>query len=79
MRPKEIAVTTPGVMEPTLQGLPVPGALQAFFWWVNVMMIYIPENTQIWAENAAKSSICDMLSEAMVNMVVSPGMEARFA
>ena len=36
VKPKEIAVTTPAatptVMEPTLQELPVPRALQAFFW-----------------------------------------------
>ena len=74
LRPQEIAViipvSTPGAMEPTLQELPVPRALQAFFWWVNVMMRYIPENTQIWAVNAAKSSVCDTLNEAMVNMVV---------
>ena len=51
VKTKEIAVTTPAstpaVMEPTLQELPVPRALQAFFWWVNVMMRYIPESTQI--------------------------------
>ena len=57
-------------MEPTLQELPVSRALQAFFWWVNVMMRYIPESTQIWAVTAAKSTICDMLSEAMVNTAV---------
>ena len=67
VKPKEIAVTTPAstpaVLEPTLQELPVPRALQAFFWWVNVMMRYIPESIQIWAVNAAKSTICDMLNE----------------
>ena len=42
------------------------------------MMRYIPENTQIQAVNAAKSSICNILSEGMVNMGVPPGMEARF-
>ena len=49
VKPKEIAVTTPAstpaVMDPALQGLPVPRALQAFFWWVNAMMRYIPEST----------------------------------
>ena len=83
VKPKEIAVTTPAltpaVMEPTLQELPVPRALQAFFWWVNAMMRYIPESTQIQAVNAAKSTICDTLSEAMVNTAVPPGMEAGFA
>ena len=80
---KEIAVTTPAstsaVMEPTLQELPVPRALQAFFWWVNVMMRYIPESTQVGPVNAAKSTICDTLNEAMVNIAVPPGMEAGFA
>ena len=66
-------------MELTLQELPVPRALQAFFWWVNMMMRYIPESTQIWAVNAAKSTICDTLSKTMVNTAVSPGMEAGFA
>ena len=83
MKPKEIAVTTlastPAVMEPTLQELPVPRALQAFFWWVNVMMRYIPENTQIRAVNAAKSTICDTLSKTMVNTAVHPGIKAGFA
>ena len=76
VKPKEIAVTTsastPAVMEPMLQ------ELQAFFWWVNVMMRYIPDSTQIQAVNAAKSTICDTLSGAMVNTVVPPGMEAGF-
>ena len=66
-------------MEPTLQELPVPRVLQAVFWWVNVMMRYIPGSTQISAVNAAKSTICDMLSKAMVNTAVPPGMEAGFA
>ena len=83
VRPKEIALTTPAsipaVMEPTLQELPVPRALQAFFWWVNAMMRYIPEGTQIQAVNATKSTICDMSSETMVNTAVPPGMEAGFA
>ena len=72
VKPKEIAVTTPALtpaaIEPTLQELTVPRALQAIFWWVNVMMSYIPEST-----------ICDTLSEAMVNTAVPPGMEAGFA
>ena len=34
---------------------------------------------QIWAVNAAKSTICDMLSKTMVNTAVPPGMEAGFA
>ena len=83
VKPKEIAVTipasTPAVMEPILQELPVSRALQAFFIWVNAMMRYIPESVQIWDVNAAKSIICDMLSETMVNTVVPPGMEAGFA
>ena len=43
------------------------------------MMRYIPEGTQIWAVNTAKSTICDMLSKTMVNTAVPPGMEAGFA
>ena len=43
------------------------------------MMRYIPESTQIRAVNAAKSTICDTLSEAMINTAVPPGMEAGFA
>ena len=77
VKPKEITVTTsvmePALMEPTLQELPIPRALQAFFWWVNVVMRYILESTQIWAVNAAT------LSQAMVNTAVPPGMEAGFA
>ena len=83
VKPKEIAVTTPSstpaVMEPTLQELLVPRALQAFFWWVSWIMRYIPKSTQIRAVNAAKSTICDMLGETMVNTAVPPGMEAGFA
>ena len=83
VEPKEIAVTTPAsipaVVEPTLQELPVPRALQAFFWWVNAMMRYIPEGTQIQAVNATKSTICDMLSKTMVNTAVPPSMETGFA
>ena len=83
VKPKEIAAITPTltpvVMETTLQELPGPRALQAFFWWVNVMMRYILKSTQIWAVNEAKSTICDMLSEAMVNTAVPPGMKAGFA
>ena len=43
------------------------------------MMRYIPDSTQILAVNAAKSTICDALSEAMVNTAVPSGMEAGFA
>ena len=83
VKPKGIAVTTPAstpaVMEPALQELPVPRALQAFFRWVNGMMRYIPESNQVWAVNATKSTICDMLSETMASTAVPPGMEAGFA
>ena len=41
-------------------------------------MRYLPEVTQIQAVNAAKSTICDMLSKTMVNTAVPPGMEAVF-
>ena len=82
VQPKEIAAaalaaTTPGI-EHTMQKLPVPRALQAFFWWVSAMMRYVPEITQIQALNVAKSTICNMLSEVMVKMAVPPGMEAGF-
>ena len=83
VRPKEIAATASTPMaagvEHTMHELPVPRALQAFFWWVSVMMRYIPESTQIKALNAAKSTICDMLSEVMANTAVPPGLEAVFA
>ena len=62
-----------------MQELPVPRALQAFFWWVSAMMRYMPESTQIKALNAAKLTICDMLSEVMVKMAIPLGMEAGFA
>ena len=42
------------------------------------MMRYIPESTQIWAVNAAKSTIYDTLSKAMINTAVPHGMEAGF-
>ena len=83
VRPKEIAVTastsaTAGV-EFMMQELQVPRALQAFFWWVGRMIKYIPESTQLKALNAAKSTICDMLSEVMVATAVPLGLEAGFA
>ena len=73
VRPKEIAAvpTTAGV-EHTMQELPVPRAQQVFFWWVSAMMRYVPESTQKKALNAAKSNICDILSEVMVKIAVPP-------
>ena len=62
-----------------MQELPVPQALQAFFLWVQGMMKYIPENTQIKALNMAKSTVCNVLSEVMVATAVPPGLEAGFA
>ena len=62
-----------------MQELPVPRALQAFFWWVGVMMRCVPGITQIKTLNAAKLTICNMLSEVMVKMIIPPGMEAGFA
>ena len=62
-----------------MQELPVPRALQVFFLWVGRMMKYIPESTQLKALNAAKSTICDMLSEVMVATAVPLGLEAGFA
>ena len=44
-------------------------------WWVSAMMRYIPESTL----NAAKLTICNMLSKVMVKTAVPPGMEAGFA
>ena len=73
-----LASTTAGIKH-TMQELSVPRALQAFFWWVGVMMIYVPESTQIKALNVAKLTICDILSEVMVKMAVPLGMEAGFA
>ena len=43
------------------------------------MMRYVPESTQIKALNAAKSTICNMLSEVMVKTAVPLGLEAGFA
>ena len=54
-------------------------ALQAFFWCVSVMMRYMPESTQIKALNAAKLTICDMLSEVMFKTAIPPGMKAGLA
>ena len=83
VRLREIAVTDPksatAGVEFMMQESPVPRALQAFSWWVGRMMRYIPESTQIKALNAAKSTICDMLSEVMVATAVPPGLEAGFA
>ena len=83
MRPKEIAVTAPtsatAGAEFMMQELPVPRALQDFFWWVDGMMRYIPESTQIKALNAAKSTICDILSGVMIATAVPLGLEAGFA
>ena len=83
VQPKETAAATPvsttAGIEHTMQELPVPRALQDFFWWVSVMMRYVTESTQIKALNAAKSTICNMLSEVMVKMTVPLGMEAGFA
>ena len=83
LRPKEIAATastsmTAGV-EHTMHELMVPSALQTFFWWVSVMMRYVPESTQIKDLNAAKSTICEMSSEVMAKTTVSPGFLAGFA
>ena len=39
----------------------------------------MPESTQIKALNAAKLTICDMLSEVMVKTTIPPGKEAGFA
>ena len=72
------ASTTAGI-EHTMQELSVPRALQPFFWWVGVMMRYMPESTQIKALNVAKLTICDMLSEVMVRMAVLLRMEAGVA
>ena len=61
-----------------MQEFPLPRALQAFFWWVSAMMRYVPESTQMKALNAAKLTICDMLSEVMVKTAIPPGMEVGF-
>ena len=80
VRPKDTTFTAPKAgIEFTMEELLVPRALQAFFWWVGGMMKYVPECTQIRALNAAKSTICDVLSEVMVTMTTPPGMETGFA
>ena len=43
------------------------------------MMRYVPESTQIKVLNAAKLTICNMLSEVMVKTEIPPGMKAGFA
>ena len=82
VQPKEIAaaasVSTTAGIEHMMQELLVPRALQTFFWWVSPMMRYVPESTQIKALKAAKSTICNLLSEVMVKTAVPPGMEAGF-
>ena len=42
------------------------------------MMKYVPENMQIKALNAAKSTICNVLSEVMVAIAVPAELEAGF-
>ena len=88
VRPKDTTSAIPAVgtagaatagIEFTMQKLPVPRALQAFFWWVGGMMRYVPEGTQISALNTAKLTICDVLSDIMVTTTTPPGMEAGFA
>ena len=44
----DVRPTTAGVKH-TMQELPVPGALQAFFWWVSAILRYLPGSTQIKA------------------------------
>ena len=83
VRQQEIATTastptTVGV-DYAMQELPVPQVLQAFFLWVQGMIKYVPENTQIKAFNVAKSTICNVLTDIMVAIAVPPGLEADFA
>ena len=83
MRPKDIAsvastVNSAGI-ECTMQELPVPRTLQAFFWCFSSMMRYVPESTQIKTLNAAKLTICDHLCEVMVNVSAPQGMEVKYA
>ena len=56
-----------------------PQGTTSLLWWFSAMMRYIPESTQIKALNAAKLTICNMISEVMVKTAVPPGIEARFA
>ena len=43
------------------------------------MMTHVSEKTQVCTINAAKSTICDMLSEEMANTAVPPGFEEGYA
>ena len=65
VRPKDLATTTAGV-DFTMQQLPVKQPMQAFIWWIGGMLKDVPESTQIRALNAAKSTICNILSEVMI-------------
>ena len=82
-KPKDTAAVAPMAIsvkaEPAIEDQPVPRVLRSFYWWVNGMMKYVPEKTQVHAINAATSTICDVLSEAMANTTVPPGFEEGYA
>ena len=65
--------------EQVIEDQPIPRVLQSFYWWVSGMMMYVLEKTQVHAINAAKSTICDVLSEEMANTAVPPGFEEGYA
>ena len=82
-RPKDTAANTPMTIsvrvEQVIEDQPIPRVLQSFYWWISEMMTYVLEKTQVCAINAAKSTICDILSEEMANTAVPPGFEEGYA
>ena len=82
-RPKDTAAAAPMTIsvraDQVIEDQPIPRVLQSFYLWVSGMMMYVSEKTQVHAINAAKSKICDVLSEEMANTAVSPGFEEGYA
>ena len=65
--------------EQVIEDQPIPRVLLSIYWWVSGMMTYVSEKTQVCTINAAKSTICDVLSEEMANTAVPPGFEGGYA
>ena len=79
-RPKDTATAAPMTISVRAEQVidqPILRVLQSFYWWVGGMMV--SEKTQVCAINAAKSTICDVLSEEMANTAVPPGFEGGYA
>ena len=65
--------------EQVIKDQPILRVLQSFYWWVNGMMMYVSEKTQVCTISTAKLTICDVLSEEMANTAVPPGFEEGYA